>query len=93
MKYVEPIRSKEQINEMKVYLKSRNIRDCLLFVLGINSGLRISDLLALKINDIKNTDRIILKEKKTGKTKDFPLSETCKKTIKEYLLTTHRESG
>jgi integrase len=93
MKYVEPIRSKEQINEMKVYLKSKNIRDCLLFVLGINSGLRISDLLALKISDIKNTDRIILQEKKTGKTKDFPLSETCKKTINEYLLTTCRESG
>jgi len=93
MKYVEPIRDKQQINEMKQYLKKRNIRDCLLFVLGINSGLRISDLLSLKVTDIKNRDRIIIQEKKTGKIKDFPLSETCKKTIEEYLLSTKRDRG
>jgi len=93
MNYVEPIRDKKQINEMKAYLKNRNIRDCLLFVLGINSGLRISDLLSLKISDIKDRDRIIIQEKKTGKTKDFPLSETCKQTINEYLSITKRDSG
>ena len=79
MKYVEPIRSKEQINEMKVYLKNKNIRDCLLFVLGINSGLRISDLLALKISDIKNTDRIILQEKKRVKQRTFLYLKHVKK--------------
>lgn len=92
MEYVEPIRSKEQINAIKCYLRNRNLRDYLLFVLGINSGLRISDLLSLTIADVKEIDRIILREKKTGKPKDFPLSDICKKTIREYLATTSDDS-
>lgn len=91
MKYVEPIRSKQQIDAVKNYLKSRNLRDCLLFVLGINSGLRISDLLLLKISDVRK-DRIAIREKKTGKMKDFPISDTCKNTINEYLTSINNES-
>ncbi len=91
MKYVEPIRSKQQIDAMKSYLKEQNLRDFLLFVLGINSGLRISDLLLLKISDVKIKDRVVIREKKTGKIKDFPLSDTCKKTINEYLANINSE--
>lgn len=93
MELVEPIRSKKQIDAMKRYLKSGNIRDYLLFVLGINSGLRISDLLALQIEDVQKKERISLREKKTGKAKDFPLSDTCQKAIKEYLQITGLTTG
>jgi integrase len=93
MKYVEPIRNKQQIDAVKNYLKNRNLRDCLLFILGINSGLRISDLLLLKISDVKTKDRIVIREKKTGKIKDFPLSDTCKKIINEYLTNNNCDSG
>lgn len=31
------------------------------------------------------SDRITLREKKTNKTKDFPLGKTTRKTLKEYL--------
>jgi integrase len=92
MKYVEPIRSKQQIDAVKSYLKKRNLRNCLLFVLGINSGLRISDLLLLKISNVKTKDRIVIREKKTGKIKDFPLSDTCKKVINEYLTNINDDS-
>ncbi|MDR7868136.1 MAG: site-specific integrase [Sporomusaceae bacterium] len=85
MEYVEPIRSDKQIKGMAYYLKGNNIRDYALFILGINSGLRISDLLALRVEDVKGKDRITIREKKTGKTKDFPLSDICKKVINEYL--------
>jgi len=85
LKCVEPIRNKQQIDKMKDFLTKHNLRDCLLFVLGINSGLRISDLLLLKISDVKDKERISLREKKTGKTKDFPIADTCKKVINEYL--------
>lgn len=93
MEYVEPIRSKIEIDNIKRYLKNSNLRDYLLFVLGINSGLRISDLLLLTVSDVKEKDRIILREKKTGKSKDFPLSDTCKKAIKEYMATIKVDSG
>ena len=76
MELVEPIRNKKQIDAMKKYLKGQNMRDYLLFVLGINSGLRISDLLKLKVEEVLDRDRISIREQKTGKGKDFPLSET-----------------
>lgn len=88
MELVEPIRSKKQIDALKKYLRGQNLRDYLLFVLGINSGLRISDLLKLTVEDVQGQERISIREQKTGKSKDFPLSETCKKAINEYLKTT-----
>jgi integrase len=71
-------------------LKATNLRDYCLFTLGINSGLRISDLLILKINDVidssgKIQDRISIREIKTNKTKNFPISDIAGKAIKEYL--------
>ncbi len=89
MQIVEPIRNKKKIEDMKKVLKANNLRDYCLFVLGINSGLRISDLLNLKISDVaegkKIKDRISLREQKTGKIKDFPIGATSVKALKEYL--------
>lgn len=91
MEFVQPIRNLKQIETIKKLLKAQNVRDYCLFVLGINSGLRISDLLKLKISDVfeknKVKDRIRLREIKTGKYKDFPLSDNTKQAIKEYLKT------
>lgn len=93
MKIVEPIRDKKKIDSMKRYLKGKNVRDYVLFVLGINSGLRISDLLNLQVEDVQGKERIRLKEKKTGKTKDFPLSDSSRKIIDDYLKTTKLSAG
>lgn len=93
MELVEPIRNKKQITALKNYLRGQNIRDYLLFVLGINSGLRISDLLTLTVEEVHNQERIRIREQKTGKMKDFPLSETCKKAIQEYLNATGIATG
>ncbi len=89
MEFVQPIRDLKQIDTLKKLLKQQSLRDYCLFVLGINSGLRISDLLKLRISDVsekgKVKDRIRLREKKTNKFKDFPISNNAKKAIKEYL--------
>ena len=73
MKFVEPIRDKEQIKKVKQVLKQSNQRNYLLFVLGINSGLRISDILKLKVKDVKNKKYIEIKEQKTKKYKTFKI--------------------
>jgi len=44
MNYVEPIRNKEEVKAVEDYLKSKNERNRLIFVFGINTGLRVSDL-------------------------------------------------
>ena len=89
MEFVQPIRDLKQIETIKRLLKQQNLRDYCLFTLGINSGLRISDLLKLTISDViyngKVKDRIRIREKKTNKFKDFPLSKNTISAIKEYL--------
>ena len=92
MEFVQPIRDKKQVDAMKKVLKANSLRDYCMFTLGINSGLRISDLLGLTIGDVmdvngKARDRITIREQKTGKCKDFPISESAKKAINEYLKT------
>ena len=52
MKEVDPIRDKKKIQDMKVYLKGRSLRDHALFVVWINVALRISDLLKLTWKDV-----------------------------------------
>jgi integrase len=54
-------------------------------VLGINIGLRISDLLNLKVADVLDKDIIRIKETKTGKTKVFKINKNAKKAISEHL--------
>ena len=48
MNFVEPIRDRKKIAQIKNLLRGqRRYRDLLLFVVGINTALRISDLLQL----------------------------------------------
>ena len=90
LELVQPIRSKEKIEQMKKYLKSKSLRDWALFTLGINSGLRISDLLKLNISDVvdangKVRDRITVRERKTSKPKTFPFSAKVIESLTEYI--------
>jgi integrase len=87
---VQPIRDVKKIDSIKRILWTQNLRDWLLFSIGINSGLRVSDLLKLKVKDVLNSkgkinEYIIVKEQKTGKGKRFPINKTSQKAIREYL--------
>jgi integrase len=88
---VQPIRDKKKIQSMKKILRGQNLRDELLFTLGINIHLRISDLLDFRIGDvIDDRGRVIdsyieRKEKKTGKTKTLKLNPKLRRLIEEYI--------
>lgn len=87
MKYlVEPIRDKTQIKAVEDYLAQKSIRNKVLFCFGINSGLRVSDILSLNISDVKNKTHIELCEKKTGKIKKFPINKKLEKLLKDFIL-------
>ena len=76
MEYVEPIRERENIETVKRILKCKGMRNFLLFLIGINSGLRISDILKLRVSDVRNKDYIEITEQKTGKYKRFPITNS-----------------
>lgn len=78
MNFVQPIRDREKLEEMKDELKKKGTRDYLLFYTGINTGLRVSDVIKLNYNDVRNFDgsmktHISIIETKTKKHKKFPL--------------------
>jgi site-specific recombinase XerD len=52
MEYVEALRDIKQINAIKRYLKKHSERDYLLFVFGINTGLKITEMLDIKVGDV-----------------------------------------
>jgi len=82
--FVEPIRDMAKINEMKNELLKTGYKNYLLFVVGINTGLRISDILQLKVTDVKNM-YISIKEKKTGKSKKFLINNQLRLDIDKYI--------
>ena len=63
MTTVEPIRNKSDIKKVEKVLASQSQRNLMLFVLGTNCGLRISDLLSLNVGDVRNTIFRLLKRK------------------------------
>ncbi len=85
MNKVEPIRDKNKIKEIKNILKEKSNRNYMIFVLGINTGLRISDLLKLKVENVKNKSHIIIKEQKTSKNKQFLINSNLRKEINKYI--------
>lgn len=85
MNTVEPIKNKKSLKQIENILNNKKSkRDLLIFVLGINTGLRISDILALNVGDVKNKEFIRLIEQKTGKIKQFPLNNKVKGLIKIF---------
>ena len=64
----------KNIEEMKTELLKSRYRNYMLFVLGINTGLRISGLLELKVKDVKDKIYIILVEQKQIKIRKFLLT-------------------
>jgi integrase len=90
---VSPIRDVKKIAEMRQVLSAKK-RDELMFVIGINTALRIGDILSLSVGDVLDDNgqiarTIELREQKTGKKKIFPLNESVKNAIVEYLSERH----
>jgi len=87
IKKVEPIKNYEDIIAIKKLLKDQP-RNFTLFTLGINTNLRASDILNLKVHQIQNikpNHSIDIKEKKTGKKKGIMLNTSCIQAIQNLL--------
>jgi integrase len=65
MNTVEAIKDINQINMIKNYLKTRSSRDYCLFLFGINTGIRINELIHLHVKDVMD---------ETGNIRPFLLS-------------------
>lgn len=85
MKIVQPIRDPNQIMALRDLLKSKNIKYYILLVIGLNTGLRVSDILTLKVKDVIDKTHVSLIEKKTGKTKRFLINTQLREEIDQHI--------
>ncbi len=81
---VQPIKSKQMIRDIFDYLMEQNPRDAVLFATGIYTGLRVSDILLLRVRDVRDKKEIHIREKKTGKEKRITLNRFLRKLYAEY---------
>lgn len=91
IKDVQPIRDKQLIEDMKWSLKRHcSERDYMLFLIGINTGLRVGDLLKLKVSDVRRKRKVVIKEGKTKKARTINLNNIYDE-IQEYIKTLDSE--
>lgn len=85
MKFVQPFRDPEVIAAIKKdLLNQKNLRNYILFEVGINTGLRISDILQLRVRDLK-AKYLYMTEIKTGKQKTFEMNPTVRRGLLDLL--------
>ena len=96
MNLAQPIKKTRDLENFKNYYKEikPNYRNRLLIILGLNTALRISDILSLKWNDTYDFEKkeyknhIIITEQKTGKMSQIYINSSvldALKDSKEYL--------
>ena len=73
----------EAMNLIRKLAKDENYKMSLLIALGCFTGLRISDILALRWNQILGVDEFTIIEKKTGKQRTLRLNPQLQKHIQE----------
>ena len=81
---VDSIRNKEDIERMEHALRYISYRDYMIFKTGINSALRISDLMKLKVSKVRK--RIFgIHEQKTGKYRQIFINDHFKPVLWDYM--------
>lgn len=86
---VDPIRDLKDVQKIKKHLADKP-RDLALFVLGINTNLRASDILQITVGQVRHLnpgDHFSLKEQKTGKAKSVTINKTVYEAIRALLHT------
>lgn len=93
MSTTQPIRNPEKLHDFKEYYLTRkpHIRNYTLCIIGLNTALRISDILRLKWEDVydlttqKPLSHILVLEQKTGKINQIAINHTVEDALNEYF--------
>lgn len=96
-----PIKSKGKLAEFRNYYRNvkLNPRNYALIVLGLNSALRIGDILSLHWNDVYHIRKgmyrkhISVIEKKTGKNNVLAINTSCREALEFYRESLHIFDG
>ena len=92
MNSAQPIKKTRDLEKFKNYYKEikPNYRNELLIILGLNTALRISDMLSLEWHSVYDFDKkeyrnhIIIQEQKTGKISQIYINSNVLDALKDY---------
>lgn len=94
MNTTQPIRDLHALQTFKNYYRDTecNFRNYTLIIMGLNTALRINDILHIKWGDVydfdtlKLLDHIEIKEKKTGKPNRIVINQQLNRILSEFLI-------
>lgn len=93
IRFVEPIRDRHQVDLVRDILRTlpNGKMYVTIYLIGINCGLRIGDILALRVGDVwdfqskEPHEYYRLREQKTNKPKIFPWNRVARQAIKDWI--------
>lgn len=89
MNLVQPIRDAEAVRALESRLEAkkgqRAERMYLLLMLGVYLGLRVSDLIRLRVGDLRGKEVLRIREQKTGKSAQLPIPDKLRRVCRERL--------
>lgn len=90
MSTTQPIRDRQKLEDFKTYyqIQKPNMRNYTIIVVGLNTALRISDILHLTYDDVyqdnKVQEHITIRERKTGKENRILLNREVQLALASY---------
>ena len=90
MSTTQPIRDMQKLQDFKSYYQNirPHIRNYTIIIVGLNTALRISDILNLTYDDVFQGNRVLehitVKEHKTGKENRILLNKEVRSTLAKY---------
>lgn len=89
MREVKPIKDAKKLREIVAgladYQNDHERRVYLMFMVGICTGLRIGDLIALRVREVNHGDKIRLQEEKTGKRQEIKIGQRLREVLDAEL--------
>lgn len=77
-----PLSQKQASNILKLLTADSKRKELLMFAIGFYTGFRISDILTITWQQLRDTDQICIKEKKTSKERCIQFNKKLKAIIK-----------
>lgn len=82
--YVQPIRDPVLVRDIAQYLKKKDEKYYIMYLIGIYLGRRITDILSLKVKDVRDKDCFKIRERKKGKLIRLEINTELKQALSKY---------
>ena len=84
MNFVDPITDSHMVQMIKNDLRARGEKYFIMFLVGISLGLRVNEILGLRVGDVKDKKETVFRQKKTGKEIAVAFNSELSRELRHY---------